>query len=226
MAAAAQKAGVTIAGGDTKVVEHGKADRMYITTTGIGRSVRGLTIDAAVGASGRQGASLRADRRSRHHDAAGARRTGYRGGSAVRHALGVASGRGAGAGGGAGHPLDARSHARRRSDVSQRTGARLRPGHRAARRKDSGARRGARRLRTARAWIPCTSPTKGSSWRWWRRSMRRRRSMRLQTSRPAEKRRMIGEVREQPAGSVLVTTRYGGSRIVDMLVGDPLPRIC
>jgi hydrogenase expression/formation protein HypE len=38
--------------------------------------------------------------------------------------------------------------------------------------------------------------------------------------------RMIGEVREQPSGAVLVTTRYGGSRIVDMLVGDPLPRIC
>ncbi|MGH9356574.1 MAG: hydrogenase expression/formation protein HypE [Terriglobia bacterium] len=37
---------------------------------------------------------------------------------------------------------------------------------------------------------------------------------------------VIGEVREQPAGAVLVTTRYGGSRIVDMLVGDPLPRIC
>lgn len=38
--------------------------------------------------------------------------------------------------------------------------------------------------------------------------------------------RVIGEVREQPAGTVLVTTPYGGSRIVDMLVGDPLPRIC
>ena len=37
---------------------------------------------------------------------------------------------------------------------------------------------------------------------------------------------LVGEVREQPAGSVLVTTLYGGSRIVDMLVGDPLPRIC
>jgi hydrogenase expression/formation protein HypE len=41
-----------------------------------------------------------------------------------------------------------------------------------------------------------------------------------------EEAQMIGEVRDQPAGSVLVTTRYGGSRIVDMLVGDPLPRIC
>ena len=37
---------------------------------------------------------------------------------------------------------------------------------------------------------------------------------------------MIGEVREQPESAVLVTTLYGGSRIVDMLVGDPLPRIC
>ena len=37
---------------------------------------------------------------------------------------------------------------------------------------------------------------------------------------------IIGEIGDQPAGSVLVTTLYGGSRIVDMLVGDPLPRIC
>jgi hydrogenase expression/formation protein HypE len=37
---------------------------------------------------------------------------------------------------------------------------------------------------------------------------------------------IIGEVCEQPACAVLVTTLYGGSRIVDMLVGDPLPRIC
>jgi hydrogenase expression/formation protein HypE len=37
---------------------------------------------------------------------------------------------------------------------------------------------------------------------------------------------MIGEIQEQPAGSVLVATQYGGTRIVDMLVGDPLPRIC
>ena len=36
MAAAARHAGVPIVGGDTKVVEHGKADGMYITTTGLG----------------------------------------------------------------------------------------------------------------------------------------------------------------------------------------------
>ena len=38
--------------------------------------------------------------------------------------------------------------------------------------------------------------------------------------------RIIGEVRKEPANAVLVSTRYGGSRIVDMLAGDPLPRIC
>lgn len=37
---------------------------------------------------------------------------------------------------------------------------------------------------------------------------------------------IIGEVQAEPACAVLITTRYGGSRIVDMLVGDPLPRIC
>ncbi|HEX3928085.1 MAG TPA: hydrogenase expression/formation protein HypE [Gemmatimonadales bacterium] len=37
---------------------------------------------------------------------------------------------------------------------------------------------------------------------------------------------LIGEVRPEPAGAVVVSARYGGSRIVDMLSGDPLPRIC
>jgi hydrogenase expression/formation protein HypE len=37
---------------------------------------------------------------------------------------------------------------------------------------------------------------------------------------------LIGEVREQPAATVLCATAYGGARVVDMLVGDPLPRIC
>jgi len=37
---------------------------------------------------------------------------------------------------------------------------------------------------------------------------------------------LIGEVREQPRGTVLVEAAYGGSRVSDMLVGDPLPRIC
>lgn len=36
----------------------------------------------------------------------------------------------------------------------------------------------------------------------------------------------IGEIRADPAAIVVLLTRFGGTRIVDMLVGDPLPRIC
>ncbi len=37
---------------------------------------------------------------------------------------------------------------------------------------------------------------------------------------------VIGEVTESPAGTVILSTRFGGERIVDLLVGDQLPRIC
>jgi len=36
----------------------------------------------------------------------------------------------------------------------------------------------------------------------------------------------IGEIRAAPARTVLGVTSYGGTRAIDMLVGDPLPRIC
>ena len=37
---------------------------------------------------------------------------------------------------------------------------------------------------------------------------------------------IIGEVRAEPPGRVLGRTVFGGHRLIDMLVGDPLPRIC
>ena len=36
----------------------------------------------------------------------------------------------------------------------------------------------------------------------------------------------IGEVRDDPPGMVLLATAFGGRRVLDQLVGDPLPRIC
>jgi len=36
----------------------------------------------------------------------------------------------------------------------------------------------------------------------------------------------VGEVRTEPPGMVLVQTSFGGRRVMDQLVGDPLPRIC
>jgi hydrogenase expression/formation protein HypE len=37
---------------------------------------------------------------------------------------------------------------------------------------------------------------------------------------------IVGEVRDEPPGRVLGRTAFGGHRLIDMLVGDPLPRIC
>ncbi len=37
---------------------------------------------------------------------------------------------------------------------------------------------------------------------------------------------VVGEIVDRPAATVALRTDFGGTRIVDMLVGDPLPRIC
>ena len=38
--------------------------------------------------------------------------------------------------------------------------------------------------------------------------------------------RTVAEVTQEPPGMVVLRTAVGGERIVDLLVGDPLPRIC
>ena len=37
---------------------------------------------------------------------------------------------------------------------------------------------------------------------------------------------IIGTVQDEPKSLVFLRTDIGGKRILDMLVGDPLPRIC
>jgi len=37
---------------------------------------------------------------------------------------------------------------------------------------------------------------------------------------------VIGRIGDDPPGLVLLKTSFGGTRILDLLVGDPLPRIC
>ncbi len=37
---------------------------------------------------------------------------------------------------------------------------------------------------------------------------------------------IIGTVQEGPAGMGFMRTDIGGTRVLDMLVGNPLPRIC
>jgi hydrogenase expression/formation protein HypE len=48
----------------------------------------------------------------------------------------------------------------------------------------------------------------------------------LQASPDGEAAAIVGEIREAPAQTVLAVSPYGGTRAIDMLVGDPLPRIC
>ena len=48
----------------------------------------------------------------------------------------------------------------------------------------------------------------------------------LRKTEGGEETRIIGEVREEPARMVVMHTQFGGTRMIDMLVGDPLPRIC
>ena len=48
----------------------------------------------------------------------------------------------------------------------------------------------------------------------------------LRNTKGGEEAEIIGEVREEPARMVVMHTQFGGTRMIDMLVGDPLPRIC
>jgi len=48
----------------------------------------------------------------------------------------------------------------------------------------------------------------------------------LRNTQGGEDAQIIGEVSEEPARMVVMHTGFGGTRMIDMLVGDPLPRIC
>lgn len=48
----------------------------------------------------------------------------------------------------------------------------------------------------------------------------------LRTVTGSEQAAAIGEARTEPPGMVMVQTAFGGRRVMDQLVGDPLPRIC
>ncbi|HWF58478.1 MAG TPA: hydrogenase expression/formation protein HypE [Candidatus Dormibacteraeota bacterium] len=54
-----------------------------------------------------------------------------------------------------------------------------------------------------------------------------RHALEVMRSRPeGREAEIIGEVRPEPEGMVFIRTGFGGTRVVDMLIGDPLPRIC
>ena len=225
MAKAAQAAGVRIAGGDTKVVEHGKADQMFITTTGIGRLLHGVAIDPA---SVRQGDKILLS------------------GSIGDHGITILLARGE-----LDMEADLRSDTRSVLPLVEALVSAAGPGVRWMRDPTRGgvatslnelARDCGLGIVLQEEQIPVRDAVRGACELLGLDPLHiANEGQFLAVVAPeyadaainalslvagGEAAQVIGEVREQPAGSVLITTSYGGSRIIDMLVGDPLPRIC
>ena len=225
MGNAARKAGVTIAGGDTKVVEHGKADFMYITTTGIGRPMPGLNINAR---SVRPGDKI------------------ILSGPIGDHGITILLARGE-----LDLEADLRSDTRSVLALVEALANAAGPGVRWMRDPTRGgvatslnelARDCGCGIVLAEEMIPVRDAVRGACELLGLDPLHIANEGQflavvapeyadaalnaLNLAPGGQDAQTIGEIREQPSGAVLVTTRYGGSRIVDMLVGDPLPRIC
>ena len=129
----------------------------------------------------------------------------------VRHALRAAAGRGAGrappAPASAGCAIPRAAASRRRSTSWRATAGSSVTSSRSACRCATPCAAPA----SCSASTRCTSPTKGSSSRSSRRSYADAALDALRRRAGGEDARVIGEVREQPAGAVLATTRYGGT---------------
>ena len=224
MADAAARAGVAIVGGDTKVVEHGKADRMYITTAGIGRPLPGVALaaksvrpgDAVIvsGPLGDHGITILLARGELDLEAE--LRSDTRAVLPFIEAL-VAE---AAAGlrwmrdptrGGAATSLNELARDARVSIALQEDRIPVRD-----------AVRGACELL---GLDPLHIANEGQFLAVVAAEFADRAVAALHAA-GCDEAAVIGEIREQPAGTVLGTTGYGGTRVIDMLVGDPLPRIC
>jgi hydrogenase expression/formation protein HypE len=224
MAAAAAHAGVTIAGGDTKVVENGKADGMYITTAGIGTPLPGLALSAASvrpgdkvilsGPIGDHGVTILLARGELDLEAdlcsdtrpvfEFVRALADAVGSGVRWMRDPTRG-------GVATSLNELARDSGMGVVLEETCIPVRD-----------AVRGACELL---GLDPLHIANEGQFLAVVADDFTAPAIAALQHAgcRDAV---VIGEIRENPAATVLGTTPYGGTRVIDMLVGDPLPRIC
>jgi hydrogenase expression/formation protein HypE len=225
MGEAARRAGVRIAGGDTKVVEHGHADQMYITTTGVGRPLSGVTIDARsvrpgdqvilsgpVGDHGitillaRGDLDLEADLRSD-----------------TRSVLPLVEGLVDAAGPGVRWMRDPTRGgvATTLNELARDCGCGVVileddvPVHEGVRGACELLGLDPLHIANEGQFLAVVAPAHAAG------------ALRAVRALPGgEQARIIGEIQAQPARTVLALTRYGASRVIDMLVGDPLPRIC
>ncbi len=225
MSKAAHAAGVVISGGDTKVVEHGKADGMYVTTAGIGRLIPGVTISPA---SVRPGDKVLIS------------------GPVGDHGITILLARG---------ELDLEgeisSDTRSVLPLIEALVERAGPGIRWMRDPTRGgvatslnelARDCKLSVFLFEERIPVRDTVRGACELLGLDPLHIANEGQfvvviapeyadvaldiLRKTPGGEGATLIGEIREQPAATVLGTTAYGGTRVIDMLVGDPLPRIC
>jgi hydrogenase expression/formation protein HypE len=225
MARAARAAGVAIVGGDTKVVEHGKVDRLYITTTGIGQPLPGVSLGAGrarpgdkillSGPIGDHGITILLARGDLDLEAD--LRSDTRPVFPLVEALTAAVGQGIRwmrdpTRGGVATSLNELA-------LDSGLGVHLFEESLPVRDEVRGACEllGLDPLHIANEgqFLAVVAGDQASQ-----------ALELLRAVRGGGDAVIIGEIVTEPAGAVLVGTRYGGTRIVDMLVGDPLPRIC
>jgi hydrogenase expression/formation protein HypE len=225
MAEAARHAGVAIAGGDTKVVEHGKADGMYITSCGIGRPIEGVRVDPK---SVRPGDKVLLS------------------GPIGDHGITILLARGD-----LGIESDLRSDTRSVLPLVEALADAAGPGIRWMRDPTRGgaatslnelARDCGLGIHLSEDKVPLRDTVRGACELLGLDPLHianegqflavlapefADRALAAVRKHPGGgEAEIIGEVRAEPAGTVLCSTSYGGTRVVDMLVGDPLPRIC
>ena len=224
MKAAAEEAGVAVVTGDTKVVEQGSADGLFITTTGVGLVPEGLDVS---GSNARPGdAVLLSGTIGDHGIAVLSRREGLEFGVPVASDVAPLN-----------HLVEdllrASPHLRSLRDptrgglattlneLAAQSGVAIRieedqiPAHPAV--QAACEMLGYDPLYVANegklvAVVPAEEAEPALA--------------ALRSSRYGEEARLIGTVLPEPAGRVLMRTRIGGTRIVQMLMGEMLPRIC
>lgn len=225
IAAAALSAGVSVVGGDTKVVEHGKADGMYITTAGVGVLDPRFTLSASSvrpgdkvllsGPIGDHGITILLARGEIDLDASLV--------SDTRSVIPMVDALAGAAGSGVrwmrdptrGGVASALNELARDARVAVALSEESVP----VREQVRGACEllGLEPLHIANEgqFIAVLAPEHAAS-----------ALAAIRATHDGKDAAMIGEIREHPAGTVLSCSAYGGTRVVDMLVGDPLPRIC
>ncbi|OGT88519.1 MAG: hydrogenase expression/formation protein HypE [Gammaproteobacteria bacterium RIFOXYA12_FULL_61_12] len=224
MASASREAGVPVVTGDTKVVERGKGDGVFITTTGIGRVPEGVAISGdrarpgdqilLSGTLGDHGVAIMSSRENLQFE------TSIRSDSAALHTLVAAMVAASGeihclrdpTRGGLAATLNELA---RQSGVGMRlreTAIPIRPEVNAA-----CELLGLDPLYVANEGkLVCICPPEAAE-----------AVLHAMKAHPlGREAAIIGEVAADPYGLVQMETRFGGHRVVDWIAGEQLPRIC